>query len=194
MELGTGPLLMALFVIGFAGWSFVEYAIHGLLSHRFSTPVSPLHWQHHREPQAVFTAPLAWVPGVLVAFAGLSLLAGASQAAALTAGLLCGFARYEYVHWRIHFREPRNARQTRLRRHHLAHHFRSPKNYCGVTTRFWDRVFGTLPAHCEQDYAAVADRAVIEGPSNLRLIWNPRFAVARVRNAGKVTGEPWKSS
>lgn len=186
--------LAVLFGVGLLAWSFVEYGIHGLLSHRFSTPISPLHWSHHREPQAVFTAPLAWVPGALVAYAPLALLMGALPAGAFMLGLMVGFARYEYVHWRIHFRDPKTPRQKLLREHHLAHHFRNPKAYCGVTTRFWDRVFGTLPAHAEDDYAAVADRPRIDGPSNLRVIWNPRFAAHRLRTARSAQGAPWKSS
>ena len=35
-----------------------------------------------------------------------------------------------------------------------------------MTTRFWDRVFGTLPKEYERDYAAVADAAPLTGPSN----------------------------
>lgn len=194
MDLGTAIGLAVLFGLGFVGWGFVEYVIHGLLSHRFSTPVSPLHWQHHREPHAVFTAPLAWVPGAAVAYGVVGLSIGAVPAAALLSGLLLGFARYEYVHWRIHFREPRTARQRLLRNHHLAHHFRDPTMYCGVTTRVWDRVFGTLPDGCEADYARVANRPPLDGPSNIRLIWNPRFAFARIRKAQRATGTPWRSS
>ena len=157
--------LALLFLVGIASWGFVEYAIHGLLSHRFQTFVSPLHWQHHREPHAVFTAPLAWVPGFLLVYAALAFAVSPIPAAAFVLGLLSGFVRYEYVHWRIHFRAPRTDRERLLRSHHLAHHFRNPKAYCGVTTRVWDRVFGTLPSGRDRDYAAVADRPPLQGAS-----------------------------
>ncbi len=188
MELGAIIGLVLLFGVGFATWSFVEYGIHGLLSHRFDTFVSPLHWMHHREPRAVFTAPLAWIPVTSLAYGFLAFAIGPVAGLALILGLLLGFARYEYFHWRIHFREPRTARERMLRSHHLAHHFRDPNAYCGVTTRIWDRVFRTLPSSWEEDYAHVADRPRIEGPSNLRLIWNPRFAVERMRTARRGGG------
>ena len=70
------------------------------------------------------------------------------------------------MHWRIHFRAPRNARERRLRAHHLAHHYCDARNYHGVTTRFWDRVLGTLPADHERDYARVEDHPPLEGKSN----------------------------
>ena len=168
--------------LGLLAWPAVEYAIHGLLSHRFRTPVSPLHWSHHRTPAAVFTSPLAWVP-IAGAVLGLSTLAaGLTLGGAFTGGLLAGFLRYEYVHWRIHFREPRTKRQARLRSHHLAHHFVNPRAYHGVTTRFWDHVFRTLPEGWENDYARAAGRLPIAGASNLRASWSPA-ATARVVSA-----------
>ncbi len=168
-------------VAGFLAWGFVEYAIHGLLSHRFRTFVSPLHWGHHQSPAAVFTAPLAWIPTALLLYGVFGIAIGLGPAAAVMGGLLLGFARYEVTHWRLHFREPRNAREELLRRHHLAHHFANPRAYHGVTTHLWDRVFGTLPASRNDDYARVAALQPLAGPSNLRVIWSPRLALAHAR-------------
>lgn len=168
---------------GFLSWSFVEYAIHGLLAHRFRTPVSPLHWSHHRTPAAVFTSPLAWVPLAAAILAVTWAVAGPALGGAFFAGLLSGFLRYEYIHWRIHFRSPRTPRQERLRAHHLAHHFVNPKAYHGVTTRFWDHVLRSLPPDWESDYARGAAREPIPGPSNLRASWSPAATAQAVRQA-----------
>jgi sterol desaturase/sphingolipid hydroxylase (fatty acid hydroxylase superfamily) len=168
------------FACGGAFWTLLEYFIHGLLSHRWTTFVSPLHGAHHREPRQVFTSPLAVLPSLALIFAVGSALFPWSTSAAFCAGALAGFARYERVHWRIHFREPRNARERHLRSHHLAHHFRNPRAYHGVTTRFWDRVFRTLPSQCESDYARFENAKPLEGRSNLREVWNPRIVVRSV--------------
>jgi len=176
-------LLLLAAVGGFLSWGFVEYGIHGFLSHRWKTVVSPLHWTHHRDPDAVFTAPLAWIPVALLGFGIVTLVFGLPLASAFTTGLVAGFARYEYVHWRIHFREPRSDRQRALRLHHLAHHYADPRAYHGVTTHRWDRLFGTLPPSWREDYASVADRPLLTGPSNLGLVYNPRLAIGRVRTA-----------
>ncbi len=175
--------LLATVALGWLSWSFVEYLIHGILAHRFKTPVSPLHWGHHRTPAAVFTSPIAWVPTGLVIFGATAGMFGIPLAIAFIAGLLAGFFRYEYVHWRIHFREPRSRRQARLRSHHLAHHFVNPRAYHGVTTRFWDHVFRSLPDGWEKDYARAAGRPPIDGPSNLRASLSPRATWAVVSNA-----------
>ena len=159
-------MALALFGLGLAAWSLVEYAVHGWLSHRFRTPIGALHFEHHRDARRVFTSPAAWVPLAGVAFLLLP--------AAFALGLLCGFLHYEYVHWRIHFRSPRSVREERLRAHHLAHHACSAKAYYGVTTRFWDRVFGTLPRTWRADYAGVAAHTMLEGPSNFGTLWPRR--------------------
>jgi sterol desaturase/sphingolipid hydroxylase (fatty acid hydroxylase superfamily) len=166
-------LLGALAAAGAGGllWPLVEYAIHGGLSHAWRTPVSPLHWEHHKHPERVFTSPLAWVPSLAAIYLLAALGLGAVLAAGLTLGLLVGFLRYERIHYRIHFCAPRSERERRLRAHHLAHHFRNPKAYYGVTTRFWDRVFGSLPVSAADDYARVADRPPLGGRSNFGSIW-----------------------
>lgn len=178
------PVLLLLFVGGFFAWSLVEYAIHGWLSHLLKTPVAKLHWGHHRDARRVFTSVVAWAPAALAIFALLALAVGPTVAGAIVLGLLTGFARYERVHWRIHFRAPRNRREELLRVHHLAHHFRNPKAYHGVTTRFWDRVFGTLPAQHRDDYAHVAHHAPLGGRSNFGSVW-PRPQAATPARASR---------
>ena len=163
----------AMFGLGVVLWPLVEYGIHGGLAHGWRTPVSPLHWDHHLEPRRVFTSPIAWLPAIVIVFLLLRWLLDVWLAGALVGGLLCGFFRYEYRHWRIHFRAPRTERERRRRAHHLAHHDRNPRAYYGVSTPFWDQVFGTLAEDVVRDYAAVADQAPLSGASNLGRL--PRF-------------------
>jgi hypothetical protein len=179
--LAAAPTFVLLFGAGFLAWSFLEYVIHGWLSHRFATPAALLHWTHHRDPRRVFTSVVVWAPTSFAIFALLSLPIGAGAAAAVVLGILSGFLRYEYVHWRIHFRAPRSARQELLRVHHLAHHFRDPKSYHGVTTRLFDRLFGTLPAHHRDDYARVAHHVPLAGASNFGSVWPQTATRARRR-------------
>jgi sterol desaturase/sphingolipid hydroxylase (fatty acid hydroxylase superfamily) len=173
----AGGLLLA----GFVFWSLLEYAIHGLLAHRWKTFVSPLHANHHRYPRNVFTTPIAVVPIALLLFGTATLVAGPLRASFFVCGVVAGFARYEWMHWRFHFREPHSRRERLLRSHHLAHHFCNARIYHGVSTRLWDRVFGTLPTGWEADYARVADRAPLAGSSNFVEIWNPRTSLAHLR-------------
>lgn len=173
------------FVLGFAAWPAIEYIVHGVLSHRFRTFVTPLHMGHHKQPRRVLTTPLAWVPAATLIWVALVLAVGTPCATAGIAGLLLGFARYERLHWRIHFDTPRSERERILFAHHLAHHYRDPKNYHGVTTRFFDRVMGTLPDRCDEDYASVAGRPPLEKPADTFELYRPgswRAVLARIES------------
>jgi len=171
------PLLC--FLLGGLLWPLIEYAIHGFLAHRLRTFVSPLHWAHHEDPRAVFTSPAAWLPALLAVLGIAVWSMGGAAGTAFTAGAALGFARYEWLHWRIHFRSPRGAREQQRRAHHLAHHYVDPGAYHGVTTRFWDRVFGSLPTRSARDYAQVAGREPLQGRSNLGRLRAARSAPPR---------------
>lgn len=66
------------------------------------------------------------------------------QSPGLTAGFMLGYLWYVSVHHLIHHGGlGRSALAMRLkRRHMLHHHFNDEGNY-GVTSGFWDKVFGT---------------------------------------------------
>jgi len=174
---------IGLVLAGFCCWGLLEYAIHSLLAHRWKTFVSPLHANHHRNPRNVFTSPIAVVPIALLLFGAAALATSPLQASCFVGGVLAGFSRYEWMHWRFHFREPRSQRERLLRSHHLAHHFCNARSYHGVSTRLWDRVFGTLPTGWKEDYARVDKRAPLTGRSNFVEIWNPKTSFAHLRRA-----------
>jgi len=159
----------AMFGAGLMSWTLFEYAVHGWMGHIYKTFVTPIHAVHHRDPRAVFAIG-TWLPAALVAV--ILLAHGWSPAACFYLGLLAGFAAYEVIHYRIHFSARLTPVETRLRTHHLVHHLRRPKMCLGVTTSFWDRVFGTEPAGPELAalYASVRSVPPIEGPSNLGIL------------------------
>lgn len=166
-------MALIVFALGVFGWTLVEYAIHGLLSHRFRTFATPLHQAHHRDPHAVFTIG-AWLPLAIITLAMLALL-GSGLWTVLWLGLMMGFALYEAEHYRIHFCEPRTAIEARLRARHLAHHRRVPNAWFGVTSQLWDRVFASEPpASVRPELEAFASAVKpLSGPTNIRLAIRP---------------------
>ena len=67
-------------------------------------------------------------------------------ACGFTSGVLMGYAAYMYIHHATHHMQigPDHwLYQARLR--HMAHHYADQYNF-GVSTGFWDRVFGTVRA------------------------------------------------
>jgi dihydroceramide fatty acyl 2-hydroxylase len=158
---------IVIFGVGLLSWTLLEYAIHGWMGHLHRTFVTPMHAVHHRDPRAVFAIG-AWPPSVAL-LAALLIGFGFAPGAVFYLGLFTGFAIYEVIHYRIHFAAALTPIEARLRSHHLVHHLRRANICLGVTTAFWDRVFGTEPTPAESAalYASVKDVAPLDGPSNL---------------------------
>jgi len=132
--------------IGALVWTLAEYIIHRFVLHRVA-PFSLMHDAHHEAPLAYVGTP-TWLSlsVILVAvFLPTWALGSFNTASGLTVGAMAGFLWYGVVHHAIHYRKPRTI-ATRLlwatRRHAQHHYGREPGNF-GVTTSFWDHVFGT---------------------------------------------------
>jgi len=151
------------FALGALAWSASEYALHKLVGHgpRRKKPVtlaeklSPSrilyafnaeHLAHHADPS--YFAPTSHkvsAAAVVVAagLAGLTPLIGPRRALAASLGFSATYALYELVHRRIHTHAPKNAYDRFVRRHHLLHHHKTPKQNHGVTSALWDIVSGS---------------------------------------------------
>ena len=160
--------MVAIFAAGLFAWSFIEYLIHGWLSHTFKTFAAPLHAVHHRDPAAVFTIG-AWIPMAAAFLIGLAIF-GRAPGMVFFTGIVAGFIAYETIHYRIHFRAPRGAIEAHLRARHLAHHQGNPDASFGVTSELWDLIFGTEPfgPEASRRCAAAAMTPPLAGRSNVR--------------------------
>lgn len=133
------------YATGLIGWTLFEYWLHRVLFHH-APIVSQIHERHHRSPQELIGAP-AWVSVLIsvIAVAGPSWMAlGFDLATAATAGLITGYLWYVFVHYTTHHWRPRRGSYLyRVRLRHARHHHVSDSGNFGVTTGFWDHVFGT---------------------------------------------------
>jgi sterol desaturase/sphingolipid hydroxylase (fatty acid hydroxylase superfamily) len=137
--------LTALFVIGYATWTLIEYLMHRFVFHHF--PVfTQMHLAHHAAPHDLIGTPTVITLatfGMLIFWPAFD-LTGLEQAAALTAGMMSGYLAYVSVHYIVHNIGSRGwPWLKKLIRLHAIHHHDIHHNF-GVTTEFWDRVFGTL--------------------------------------------------
>ena len=133
-------------IVGLVFWTLLEYALHRVALHHMPY-FSPMHGLHHASPLALIGTPTWMSVSILVSAvlipAWLSL--GFMVADGLTIGIMLGYFWYGTVHHVIHHRANDSSPSyfNDLRAWHLRHHY-SPKNgNFGVTTRFWDHVFGT---------------------------------------------------
>jgi sterol desaturase/sphingolipid hydroxylase (fatty acid hydroxylase superfamily) len=131
--------------VGLVVWTLIEYVFHRALFHH-APFLSRIHDLHHQAPKELIGTP-GWL-AVLAVFAGLAgplwLAIGFNLGTAVVAGFLTGYLWYVFVHYATHHWQPRrNSYLYRARLRHSRHHYLSQEGNFGVTTAFWDRVFGT---------------------------------------------------
>lgn len=145
------PLLLVLGLpLGIVLWSFMEYALHRFAFHeaRGKNYGSREHLRHHGSDDTVLESwYLSWA-GVLLVSLGLIPFLGRlvdqpDVGWGVGIGYLVGYGFYDLVHWRAHRRPYANRYEHMVRKHHFTHHFHAPLKNHGVTTPFWDHVFGT---------------------------------------------------
>lgn len=131
---------------GLAAWSFVEYVIHRFVLHGLE-PFISWHARHHERPTALISSPTLLSATSLSAlvFAPAALFANRWDAASLTGGVTVGYLAYALCHHGTHHWRARSAWLKERKRWHAIHHRRRGAECFGVTTKFWDHVFGSTP-------------------------------------------------
>jgi sterol desaturase/sphingolipid hydroxylase (fatty acid hydroxylase superfamily) len=136
----------AFFVAAFVLWTLIEYLLHRFGLHHIPY-IKEMHDYHHSDEKALVGTPL-WLSliGHLGAcFLPAWLLFGFPAASAASCGLMLGYLWYIGVHHAVHHWHPRHGSYLYglKRRHALHHHFDDTVNF-GVSSNFWDVIFGTL--------------------------------------------------
>jgi sterol desaturase/sphingolipid hydroxylase (fatty acid hydroxylase superfamily) len=136
---------LAAAVIGAAAWTLVEYVIHrGILHH--VVHVRDMHDRHHHSPKDLIDTPI-WLS---LSFMAVGVLLpswwafGFGTATGFTVGMTLGYLTYGTMHHAIHhWRVPHNTYLYRAKRRHTQHHASIDEGNYGVSSLFWDYVFGT---------------------------------------------------
>ncbi|NVJ84669.1 MAG: sterol desaturase family protein [Algoriphagus sp.] len=144
--------LAFLFLVGLVLFSLAEYLIHRFVFHdgdykagkSWKTKIHAIHHDIPTDPERLtLPLPVALFASFLVFFIFKIILG--NLAFGVFPGFISGYAFYLLVHFLIHTRKPpQNHLKILWRNHHIHHHLKEDKAY-GVTTPFWDWVFGTLP-------------------------------------------------
>jgi cyclopropane-fatty-acyl-phospholipid synthase len=139
------PTLALYYFSGLAIWTLIEYVMHRFILHGLK-PFKQLHEMHHIRPRALMGTPTIATILSFACFVFLPtlLLANLWTACALTMGVLTGYLAYSLLHHATHhWRMSTRWLKERKKVHGLHHQFGRP-GYYGVTTSFWDHVFGSM--------------------------------------------------
>ena len=148
----VGFFVFALFI-----WTLAEYLLHRYLFHWISDNKFVkrfhfiMHGSHHLYPRDTERLLMPPVPGLIMAsalflifYAIFSLLGYGNYTWAFFPGFFLGYLLYSFLHRATHVMKPPK-RFKYIWKHHSLHHYKYPNKAFGVSTPFWDHVFGTMP-------------------------------------------------
>lgn len=145
--------VVGLFAAGLVAFTLVEYLVHRHVFHMFEVHDHTKKWTphkqhgiHHDYPKDINRLAMPPIASILVASAFFYLFRYIldDYSYSFSAGFLSGYAFYLMIHYVIHvYRPPANALKY-LWIYHAIHHYQNEEVYFGVTSPFWDHVFGTV--------------------------------------------------
>ncbi|KEP61557.1 UNVERIFIED_CONTAM: cytochrome b5 family heme/steroid binding domain-containing protein [Hammondia hammondi] len=160
LKVFSTTLCIASLLVGFASWSLIEYLMHRFLFH-FPESELPdlrvvrvvhflLHAVHHflpLDPLRLVVPPALFVALASGVYAFFSLFLPQWSVRAGWPGGMLGYIAYDLIHYSTHHAAVLDcvSHIREMRKYHMRHHYRHPLLGFGVTTKIWDRVFGTLP-------------------------------------------------
>ena len=138
--------ITAFALAGLISWTAIEYGLHRFVLHGLP-PFRRWHEEHHRRPMALIFTPTILSAALIVTFifTPALLVVGLWRAFALTLGVLTGYLSYTITHQAVHHWRADSAWLKRRKRWHARHHHRIEQSgFYGVTSSFWDHIFGSI--------------------------------------------------
>lgn len=144
--------IFSVWLIGLFSWTLFEYIAHRFLFHMMPESENGkriayvLHGNHHhypRDKQRLFMPPLPSLILASIIFSLQFFLMG-NHAFMFFPGFMLGYLLYGSMHYAIHAWNPPFKFMKPLWRNHHLHHYKDEHMGFGVSTTFWDRVFGTM--------------------------------------------------
>lgn len=148
----------AMWLFGFLLWTFLEYAFHRFVFHiEWALPDNKYflilhfftHAVHHFFPfdeLRLAMPPPMFAILAAITWAGMNTFIATQPLLAMFSGIFVGFTLYDMFHFYLHHGAERSAfsHVRAMRTYHSIHHYKTPHLGYGVTSKLWDRVFGTL--------------------------------------------------
>jgi len=146
--------VLAIGVAGIAIWTLSEYCLHRFLFHYPARSkagkwlVYLFHGNHHDDPRdktRLVMPPAGAIPIMAVLYLVFGLVIPSPWIEPFCAGFIIGYLIYDYIHYSTHHFPMRNPVAKYLKHYHLKHHYSGQEGRFGVSSPFWDIVFGTRP-------------------------------------------------
>lgn len=164
---------VAMWVVGWVAWQWMEYVMHRSLFHwEGSGPLTRkfhdiIHGYHHLYPDDLdrLVMPLgASIPLALVIAGGLWLIGAPYATLPFFVGLVASYLWYDFMHHYLHAKSPTSKWAKNLRAHHMAHHFNTPDKNFGISHTYIDKLLGSTrqrPTRNEDSPSDVPPQATV---------------------------------
>lgn len=158
----AAAVVATMLVYGLVWYVLHRFILHGRFLFRSSKTAAMwkrIHFDHHLDPNdlgVLFGALYTTLPTIAVVTIPIGWIIGGpgAAAAAFAAGLFITCI-YEFCHCIQHLRfSPKQAWLKRVKRLHMAHHFHNEQGNYGITTFFWDKLFGSYYARVSEKPAS----------------------------------------
>ncbi|KAJ3041064.1 fatty acid alpha-hydroxylase [Rhizophlyctis rosea] len=156
-QLNDPVTALGLFSLGVVNWSLLEYSLHRFLFHvdellpdnRYAITLHfLLHGIHHYIPmdkmRLVMPPALAIALAIPIYSSYAAFLPSFGYCAPLAAGTILGYVAYDLTHYYLHHGKPYGSHLKEMKTYHLDHHYKDATLGYGITSKFWDRIFGTV--------------------------------------------------
>lgn len=144
-------LTLTLFFLGWFVFTWVEYQVHRHLFHiatfnewrkKFQYLVHGVHHKFPKDKDRLAMPPVLCITIATLFFLLFKLIIG-TYVFAFLPGFLIGYAYYLLIHYLVHAHQPPKNRFKKLWINHSIHHYKDGDISFGVSSSFWDRVYGT---------------------------------------------------
>jgi sterol desaturase/sphingolipid hydroxylase (fatty acid hydroxylase superfamily) len=143
---------IGMFALGFVSFTWVEYITHRYIFHmgtytrlreRFQYTIHGVHHEYPKDKTRLAMPPLLSITIATLLLLCFRLIMG-DMVFAFLPGFLVGYAFYLSVHYMVHVYQPPKNFLKVLWINHSVHHYKHGEYIFGVSSPFWDYVYGTM--------------------------------------------------
>jgi len=144
--------IIVLFIGGIFAWTLAEYMLHRFVFHynaksEFGKKIHFMfHGVHHDYPsdsKRLVMPPSVSIPLAILFFFFFRLLIGEYLMLPFFAGFILGYLFYDISHYAIHHFNMHSKFWLAIKNNHMLHHYLDEYKGYGVSSPFWDYIFGT---------------------------------------------------
>ncbi|WP_028296914.1 sterol desaturase family protein [Olivibacter sitiensis] len=140
------------FALGLVIWSLTEYVLHRFVFHftpkgKFMERIHFIfHGVHHDYPQdrlRLVMPPVVSIPLALLFYFLFKWLLGEAYVSAFFPAFMIGYLFYDIGHYAMHHYNFKSGLMKKIKQHHMLHHYADADKGYGVSSPFWDKIFGS---------------------------------------------------